>query len=118
MRRVVRRNRRARMAGVGYKSLTFHLIAERDDWCCGICDEPVDRALDVPHPMAPTLDHIVPLAKGGKHIEANVQLAHFICNSRKGATTPTPGGAPDRDFQPGPERAAVARASGKTIGVV
>ena len=28
-------------------------------------------------------DHILPLAAGGVHENANVQLAHFICNSRK-----------------------------------
>lgn len=30
-----------------------------------------------------TLDHIIPLAAGGAHTYANVQLAHFLCNSRK-----------------------------------
>jgi 5-methylcytosine-specific restriction endonuclease McrA len=37
----------------------------------------------VPHPKAPTIDHIVPLAAGGDDIKANVQLAHFLCNSVK-----------------------------------
>ena len=39
----------------------------------------------VPHPKAPTIDHIVPLADGGDDIKANVRLAHFLCNSRRGA---------------------------------
>lgn len=34
----------------------------------------------------PSVDHIVPLAKGGVHSWNNVQLAHHICNSRKGAS--------------------------------
>lgn len=38
----------------------------------------------VPHPKAPTIDHIVPLADGGDDVRSNVQLAHFICNSMKG----------------------------------
>lgn len=37
----------------------------------------------VPHPKAPTIDHVVPLDLGGDDKRANVQLAHFICNSRK-----------------------------------
>ena len=37
----------------------------------------------VPEPLAATLDHIVPLSCGGEHSEANVQLAHFLCNSTK-----------------------------------
>ena len=41
--------------------------------------------LAYPHPHSATLDHIVPLAAGGAHSYANVQCAHFICNSVKGA---------------------------------
>jgi len=37
----------------------------------------------VPHPKAPTIDHIVPLSAGGDDTKANVQLAHFSCNTRK-----------------------------------
>jgi len=37
----------------------------------------------VPHPKAPTIDHIVPLAQGGDDTRDNVQLAHFECNWRK-----------------------------------
>lgn len=32
-----------------------------------------------------TIDHIVPIAKGGKHVRENLQLAHKLCNQRKGA---------------------------------
>lgn len=32
-----------------------------------------------------TLDHVVPLARGGEHSYRNVKLAHPLCNSRKGA---------------------------------
>jgi len=39
----------------------------------------------VPHPKAPTVDHIVPVSEGGDDTRANVQLAHFVCNSVKGA---------------------------------
>lgn len=34
----------------------------------------------------PSIDHIVPLSKGGKHSWDNVQLAHFMCNSMKSDT--------------------------------
>ena len=37
----------------------------------------------VPHPRAPTVDHVVPIAEGGDDTRANVQLAHFLCNSTK-----------------------------------
>lgn len=38
----------------------------------------------VPHPKAPTIDHILPISKGGQDVHANIQLAHFECNWRKG----------------------------------
>ncbi|MFP3990664.1 HNH endonuclease [Streptomyces sp. E11-3] len=57
---------------------------ERDGWICQLCSRPVDRAQQVPQPMAPVLDHIVPLAQGGTHEPGNTQCAHFLCNSIKG----------------------------------
>ena len=60
-------------------------VYERDGYSCQLCGRPVKMAATVPHPKAPTLDHIIPLAAGGTHEYANVQLAHFICNSRKSA---------------------------------
>lgn len=59
-------------------------VYERDNWTCRLCHEPVARDEQVPHPWAPTLDHITPLSLGGRHNYTNVQTAHFICNSRKG----------------------------------
>lgn len=32
----------------------------------------------------PTIDHVVPLSKGGKHEWANIRLAHLSCNASKG----------------------------------
>jgi 5-methylcytosine-specific restriction endonuclease McrA len=37
----------------------------------------------VPHSLAPTIDHLIPLARGGGDTPANVATAHFICNSIK-----------------------------------
>lgn len=53
-------------------------------WRCQLCGGRVQRNRETPHPKAPVLDHILPLAAGGTHEPANVQLAHFICNSEKG----------------------------------
>ena len=59
-------------------------IYERDQWRCQLCQRKVARHKAVPHPMSPTLDHIIPLSCGGTHEPANVHTAHFICNARKG----------------------------------
>jgi HNH endonuclease len=81
-----RRHRdRARRRSVRSEPYTLAAIAERDSWSCGLCTRPVDMALRVPDPQAPTIDHVLPLAKGGDDMSTNVQLAHFLCNSRKGA---------------------------------
>lgn len=60
-------------------------IATRDRYRCGICSKPVPMAKRVPHPKAPTIDHLIPLSDNGDDVRANVQLAHFLCNSLRGA---------------------------------
>lgn len=59
-------------------------VYDRDGWTCKLCGDPLDPDAEVPEWYAPTVDHVVPLAHGGEHSMANVQAAHFICNSRKG----------------------------------
>ena len=48
---------------------------------CGICREPL-------LPEAISIDHIVPLARGGDDGAANLQFAHRRCNNRKGTRLP------------------------------
>lgn len=51
---------------------------------CGICGGIVDKKLKPPHPLAPVLDHIMPVAKGGHPSDINnMQLAHASCNRQK-----------------------------------
>ena len=51
---------------------------------CGICGNPVDMSLKYPHPMSKTIDHIIPIAKGGHPSDLdNLQLAHWTCNRQK-----------------------------------
>lgn len=51
---------------------------------CGICGRPVDFTKKYPDPMAPCIDHIIPIAKGGHPSDIdNLQLAHWICNRQK-----------------------------------
>ncbi|MDI9885916.1 HNH endonuclease signature motif containing protein [Streptomyces sp. HNM0645] len=63
---------------------TLAEIAERDKGRCGLCGGRVAMKQKVPHPKAPTIDHVVPVSEGGDDTRANVQLAHFVCNSVKG----------------------------------
>ncbi|GAA13842.1 HNH endonuclease [Gordonia alkanivorans] len=59
-------------------------IFERDRYRCHICGKKCGRDAKVPNPAAPTIDHLIPLAKGGSHTRANVACACFQCNSVKG----------------------------------
>ncbi|MGW2010857.1 HNH endonuclease [Streptomyces nigrescens] len=59
-------------------------VHERDQWTCQLCRLPVDPELAWPHSMSASVDHIIPLSRGGEHSMANVQCAHLGCNSRKG----------------------------------
>lgn len=58
-------------------------VYEADGYRCHLCGHMTDKTKQVPHPKAPTLDHIIPLAVGGTHEPLNCRTAHFECNSRK-----------------------------------
>jgi len=67
------------------ESFDYREIFDRDNWTCGICSEPVDPDLSWPDPLSVSLDHIVPVSRGGKHARDNAQCSHLGCNVRKGA---------------------------------
>ena len=51
---------------------------------CGICGKPVDKSFKFPHPLSPSIDHIIPVDKGGHPSDmANLQLSHLCCNRFK-----------------------------------
>lgn len=59
-------------------------IGDRDDWQCELCGNPVDRWLEYPDPLSPSLDHILPVSLGGIHDPSNVRVTHLRCNIRRG----------------------------------
>jgi hypothetical protein len=82
--REAKARRRAHKAAGVVERFKHSDIFERDGWCCGLCGKAVNRGAVAPHPLSPTIDHIIPLSRGGDHTRANVQCAHFLCNARKG----------------------------------
>jgi hypothetical protein len=58
-------------------------IFTRDRWTCHLCDLPVSRTLNHPHPMSPSIDHLVPVDEGGTDEPANLATAHLACNVHK-----------------------------------
>jgi hypothetical protein len=78
-----RRAEKARRRGVVHEKYTLAEIAQRDRRTCQLCRRRVAMTKPVPHPKAPTIDHVLPIAAGGQDVRANVQLAHFQCNWMK-----------------------------------
>lgn len=70
--------RRADKLGLGNKHITIGYLLERASWICGICNTPITTRNDA------SLDHIIPLSRGGEHTLANTQPAHRHCNYSKG----------------------------------
>jgi len=77
--------RRALLAQRPAEHIDLDALYERDSGVCQLCYQVVDRALRWPLPLSESVDHVVPLARGGGHTWANVQLAHLSCNMKKGA---------------------------------
>jgi hypothetical protein len=77
-------SRRRSPARPGWKPYTDREIFERDGWICQICCEPVDREASRRHDDGVTIDHIIPLSRGGADNPVNVVTAHWRCNRDKG----------------------------------
>jgi 5-methylcytosine-specific restriction endonuclease McrA len=77
---------RARKKAATVETVDREAVFERDRWTCQICFMPVDRECIAPDPMSPSIDHRVPLVRGGEHSMANCQTAHLGCNVRKGSS--------------------------------
>lgn len=75
---------RARLAGAFIEMVSPDAVYERDGWICQLCNEPIDRSAKSPHPKSPSLDHIVPISRGGDHSYKNCQASHLLCNCTKG----------------------------------
>ena len=58
-------------------------VFERDRWTCGICGGRIPKQCRWPDVRSASVDHIVPLSRGGTHEMKNVQAAHLGCNSAK-----------------------------------
>lgn len=72
-----------RGASVGEK-VYRRQVYERDGFICHLCGKSLRMDTASPHPLSPTLDHVIPISLGGSHSYANVRAAHFICNSKRG----------------------------------
>ena len=68
------------------KDITLEALYRRDSGVCylcgGLCDWN-DKDRNIVGSMYPSIDHIIPVSRGGFHSWDNVRLAHFECNVKK-----------------------------------
>jgi len=74
---------RAKKHGVRWQYIDLIEIYKRDNFVCQICNEDINMNLSHPHPLSASIDHIIPLSRGGTHVEGNVNGVHLRCNIQK-----------------------------------
>lgn len=82
-RHIVERRRRSRLKAAKVGTVSPYRVFARDEWVCWICRDAIVRDAVYPDPLSPSVDHVIPVSKGGEHSMANVRAAHLICNSLK-----------------------------------
>lgn len=73
------------------KDITLEVLYERDEGLCYLCDELCnyedhERTVEgyyIAGASHPSIDHVIPISKGGLHAWNNVKLAHHRCNTLK-----------------------------------
>lgn len=74
---------RARKRDAFVENVNHLEVLKRDNWKCGICGQRIPKHAKYPDPRSASVDHVVPLNKGGLHEMKNVQASHLICNALK-----------------------------------
>ena len=70
----------------GRSKIRRDAIFERDNYTCWICERRCNPRDIVPADLAPTVDHLIPRARGGSDDPENLATACFACNSKRGAS--------------------------------
>lgn len=71
------------------KDITLEALYRRDSGVCYLCGRPCDwndKTDTIVGDNYPSIDHVVPISKGGLHAWGNIKLAHFGCNRKKADT--------------------------------
>lgn len=87
----IRRRKKLRENGKIEWDISLRRLIERDNSVCQLCGKKInlnDFTIDnegnfIAGDAYPSIDHIMPVSKGGTHTWDNVQLAHMRCNYLK-----------------------------------
>lgn len=64
--------------------ISADVLIQRDGNLCHICLTQIDLSLARNSRFGATIDHVIPVSKGGPDTLENMKLAHWICNIKKG----------------------------------
>lgn len=88
---LIRRARRR--AVIVDDDITLEKLIIRDHGVCCLCGLPIEwddyqiiNGKKYVRGKYPSIDHMIPISRGGMHSWDNVQLAHFSCNASKGVS--------------------------------
>jgi 5-methylcytosine-specific restriction endonuclease McrA len=67
-----------------WRTIRDRLVSDAE--YCAICLEPLDHQAPGRSRWAPSVDHVIPLSRGGEpYDESNLRCVHYGCNSSLGA---------------------------------
>lgn len=82
--RMIRKRRKALLKNATVEVFCFDDVKAKSRDMCYLCGDHIDYSLEYPHKRSPSLDHVVPLSKGGDHSLENCEMTHLECNLEKG----------------------------------
>lgn len=87
--RVANARRKARQRGAHSERIDPIKVFEAEGWICYLCGVLTSKAKrGTFDPLAPELEHVIPLSKGGGHVRGNVRCACRRCNGLKSDALP------------------------------
>lgn len=79
-RRSTNRRKNAKRRGLVPGKYLIADVGDRDGWVCHLCGDGIDRHLPGTAKWGPTIDHLLPVSRGGTDDLSNVAVAHRHCN--------------------------------------
>lgn len=78
------RKKTVKRQGIVKPAYIWHeLVLETYGFICYLCDSPIDMKLPRTSKRGATIDHVVPISRGGADELENLRLVHWECNNRK-----------------------------------
>lgn len=77
--------RQRKLTNLRARAREIFWVSYRGDMNCGYCGEQTSRNLPDDHPLRATVEHIVPISRGGTNKPKNMMLACFKCNQIEAA---------------------------------